>query len=130
MISSQGLAQQSLEMSQEAAKQDKHPLPVWPEDVSSLTSWREYCRGVPFLAEYVAPGWAQRNVQNLQPDNLYDTYFVDSSGLGESGEAALTPEQFRQQVKALCDMHGYRFGLGIAEAGQFQVNIYLYEQVP
>ena len=27
--------------------------------------------------------------------------------------------QFRQQVKALCDMHGYRFGLGIAEAGQF-----------
>jgi hypothetical protein len=47
-------------------------------------------------------------------------YFVDSSGFGSEGEAALTVNQFLNKVKE-------GFAYGIYEAGQFQVYIQEYK---
>lgn len=62
-------------------------------------------RSSPYIGDYRPVGWKQ-----------IDTHFVDSSGLGSPGEAALTSEQFVAKVKA---SHGY----AIISMGQFQVHI-------
>jgi hypothetical protein len=49
-----------------------------------------------------------------------ERYFVDSSGFGSEGEAALTVNQFLNKVKK-------GFAYGIYEAGQFQVYIQEYK---
>lgn len=53
--------------------------------------------------------------------NLVDELFVDSSGFGQPGEAALTIEQFYGRIKA-----GY--GYGVVDAGQFQVYVGVFEK--
>lgn len=62
-------------------------------------------RNIPFIGTYVPKGWT-----------LVQEHFVDSSGFGEEGEAALTIAQF---VAALDVGKGY----AITRAGQFQVYI-------
>jgi hypothetical protein len=65
----------------------------------------------PFLGDYIPEGWKQ-----------VDELFVDSSGVGADDEPALTHEQFLSKVKS-------GMGYAIAEAGQFQVYIRVYEKV-
>jgi hypothetical protein len=59
----------------------------------------------PFLGPYLPKGWQK-----------VDCHFVDSSGFGQDGEAALSIRKFLSIVK-----EGY--GYSIREAGQFQVYI-------
>jgi hypothetical protein len=59
----------------------------------------------PHIGSYRPSGW-----------NLIETYFVDSSGFGSEGEAAMTVEEFMDAIKP---NHGY----AIIEAGQFQVRV-------
>ena len=51
-----------------------------------------------------------------------DSLFVDSSGFGEIGEAALTIDQFYAKVKA-----GLYYG--VTDAGQFQVHVGVFEKI-
>lgn len=64
-------------------------------------------RTLKHLGDYVPEGW-----------DLVETHFVDASGFGEEGEAALTIDQFEALIRA--DMNS---GWAIVEAGQFQVYI-------
>ena len=85
-----------------AARARKVPLMVEAEDMRDLA---RHLGRIPFLGAYVPNGWAQVN-----------NYFVDNSGFGQVGEAALTAEEFYAAVKP-----GY--GYAIIESGQFQVYI-------
>jgi len=62
-------------------------------------------RSMPNFGDYRPDGW-----------KLVRELFVDSSGLGQEGEAALTIAQFLSEIKMF---HGY----AITEEGQFQVRI-------
>jgi hypothetical protein len=53
---------------------------------------------------------------------LINTYFVDSSGWGSSGEMALTVSEFKQKLRV-------GFGYAIVEAGQFQVYVGEFKKV-
>ena len=68
-------------------------------------------RDIPFLGDYVPPGW-----------KFVRKYWVDSSGLGQEGEPALTVNQFLAAIRLNVlgpETHGY----AILEAGQFQVYV-------
>ena len=56
-----------------------------------------------------------------------ETLFVDSSGFGRPGEAALTMEGFERAVEALHEEHGGLM-LTIEEAGPFQVFIAVWKE--
>ena len=65
----------------------------------------EALRGMPDLGDHRPKGWILTRV-----------FFVDSSGYGEKGEAAMTIEDFAEQAVA-------GRGYGLIEQGQFQVHI-------
>jgi len=91
-----------------ALREDREPMLV-----TSKVGIEERIRHIPNMGTYRARnrGW-----------RLVRTYFVDSSGFGSPGEAALTFEEFARQVKV-------GFGYGIIEAGQFQVVIGEFKKV-
>ena len=67
----------------------------------------------PILGGHVPDGWTE----------VGDPIFVDSSGLGEDNEPALSVRRFLDTVRANMP-HGY--GYGVVEAGQFQVYVQAY----
>ena len=78
--------------------------------------------GIPFLGDYVPKGWCKTNEQ----------WFVDSSGFGGENESALTLKAFQRLArewiktcKAKDKAKGKlaEYGLGVVEAGQFQVYV-------
>ncbi len=73
-----------------------------------------FIRRIPFLGSYIPAGW-------VHPEEL-DDLFVDSSGMGNENEPALTVSQFAKKITEF-QKSGENFGFGIAEAGQFQVVI-------
>jgi hypothetical protein len=97
MYSLETIKSMNRETAKEAKESGKKPLLYSgiPEDL----------RSIPNIGDYRPKGW-----------KLVDTYFVDSSGLGLSGEPALTFSEFARNAKV-----GY--GYAIIEAGQFQVYI-------
>ena len=109
MMSAATIQELSREAARKAAKQNKTPYIVWPED---LTKWKDICsKGgypslpFPFIGDYVPKGF--RKVKE---------YFVDSSGFGRPGEPALTVDEFVEKIKV-------DRGCAITEAGQFQVYV-------
>jgi len=68
-------------------------------------------RGIPFLGDYVPPGY-----------QFVRKYFVDNSGFGDPGEPALTAEQFLAAIRKSV-LSDNTYGYGILEAGQFQVYV-------
>jgi hypothetical protein len=65
----------------------------------------EDLKHIPNIGDYRPKGW-----------KLVDTHFVDSSGMGSSGEMALTFDEFARKAKK-------GRGYAIIEEGQFQVYI-------
>ncbi len=65
---------------------------------------------MPYMGDYVPEGWVK----------TANEYFVDSSGFGSPGEAALTWNAFVEKCI-------YGRGYGITQAGQFQVYVQEYE---
>ena len=65
---------------------------------------------IPFVGDEPIKGWRE-----------VDSLFVDSSGFGQRGEAALTVGQFIEQIKI-------GFGYGVIEARQFQVYVGVFER--
>ncbi len=78
----------------------------------------EDLRSIPHLGDYVPDGW-----------DLVDTHFVDSSGHGEEGEAALTFRQFVDIVGTASTNSDPGVGWAIVSAGQFQVYIGQFSKV-
>lgn len=88
-------------MNTEAGRKAKGKQPY----VASASTDFEAIRKIPNFGDYRPKGW-----------KLGEVYFVDSSGMGQEGEGALTINQFLKEVKA-------GKGYAIIEAGQFQVRI-------
>jgi hypothetical protein len=97
------IRQMEEEAALKARDQGRVPYEVTEADIAK---WRE-APGFPFpfIGRYIPKGW-----------HLIHEYFVDSSGFGEQGEAALTVSQF---IAKLTPGHGY----ALREVGQFQVYV-------
>ena len=116
-----------------SAQEKRIPLVLWPEDLTA-DGWESV--RIPHLGDRPAirhpfgpPMWKRADVRDFLPTYPYKWFFVDSSGMGEEGEAALTVDGFRQlliEFQAKVREDGYELGLGIAEAGQFQVHVAAY----
>ena len=101
----------ALKAARKAARLKKIPLVIEAEDLPLLAGDKPVGGGFPFLGDYVPKGWTRTE----------NTYFVDSSGWGGSGELALTLKQLLAKV---VPGRGY----AVVEAGQFQV--YVAEYIP
>lgn len=91
----------------------KRKTPYHPESIEDLDTG---LRGMPFLGDYDPKGWTRTNTQ----------WFVDASGFGSEGEAALTYPQFIRAAREHFATHPTA-GFGITEQGQFQVYVTAFE---
>jgi len=100
MMDTATIREMTRHVTREARAMDLQPFEVWPGDADSMPPFP-----FPNLGDYRPKGWSK-----------VQTYFVDSSGFGREGEAALSVPQFIKMIKV-----GYAYA--IVEAGQFQVYI-------
>lgn len=103
------------------ASRKRHDVPYIPP-VSGMETMK-----IPNLGDRCPKGWKRVNIieSGLPFHGVYagdnrdhGAYFVDSTGLGSPGEAAITVSEFLAQV----DTSG-KYGYAVVEAGQFQVKI-------
>ena len=57
------------------------------------------------------------------------TFFVDNSGFGQEGEAALTSERFADLASKLVAEHPRPLYWGVTQTGQFQVYVTAFEKI-
>jgi hypothetical protein len=100
MMSLAQIAENSRKAAKKAAREHRKPYLFEEEDRVKFPPFP-----FPNIGDYRPGGW-----------KLVETYFVDSSGWGSPGEAALTIDAFLQVLKP-------GFGYAIIEAGEFQVYI-------
>ena len=113
-----------------SAKAHQVPFSPWPQDYDDPI---RIAQGIPFLGDRKRirdtsgpPLWVRADVREYLPDYPYKWFFVDSSGFGAPGEAALTLAKFVQFAHAYQNVatgRGFITGFGIVEVGQFQVHI-------
>ena len=101
MYSGEIIKQFQADAAAKASKSHKVPYVIWPDDVGNL----ETLRRIPNLGDFVPDGWTE-----------VERHFVDSSGFGEEGEAAMTPEEFADKLKV-------GTGYALVSEGQFQVYV-------
>lgn len=108
----------SLEAAAVAAKAAKVPLTITQED---LDLGNDAIRRIPNLGNYLPDGWKREHLEDAH--GVYDgdndgfgAYFVDSSGWGGPGEAALGLGELIELIEP-------GFGYAIVEEGQFQIKI-------
>lgn len=109
MISLSQIRSMSSDAAERAKKEGTEPVVVRnPNDLQALQNSEEH---IPFIGDYVPEGFY-----------LKDEWFVDLSGFGGPGEAALTIGQFFTKLSTL----ELPFGLAVTEAGEFQVYVGIY----
>ena len=91
----------SREAAQIAAKENKVPLLVEEEDLERI---KDHLRYMPFVGDYVPTDY-----------KLVETYFVDMTGVDETGPA-LSQKKFFSKVKT-------GRGYAVVEAGQLQMYV-------
>ena len=106
MMSLEAIQSLSRDAATRAAEDQRAPFMVHPDDLKAMPPFP-----FPSVGDYVAPGW----------ERTANSFFVDSSGFGQSGEPALTAREFLAQIKP-----GY--GYAIIEEGQFQVKVAEYKK--
>jgi hypothetical protein len=91
----------SRKAARKAAHEHKRPAMVEAEDLDGL----ETELSIPNLGDYRPKGY-----------EMIDTWFVDKSGFGSSGERAMTIPRMFEKIRE----NGPGFGYGMIEEGQFQ----------
>jgi hypothetical protein len=91
----------SRKAARKAAREHKRPAMIEAEDLDSL----ETELSIPNLGDYRPKGY-----------EMIDTWFVDKSGFGSSGERAMTIPRMFEKIRE----NGPGFGYGMIEEGQFQ----------
>jgi len=125
MMDLQTIHELTAKSARDAKRRGKQPA-VFSED--QLERWGlrvpDEIRHIPNLGSYLPKGWAR--VQLKKEHGVYPgdneghgAFFVDASGFGQPGEAALTIGEFIEKLKP-------GLGYGIVEEGQFQVKIGVY----
>lgn len=130
MITAEQAQAESRRQAVKSAREKGVPLALWPEDLT-VDGWKSV--RIPLLGDRPAirhpfgpPLWKRAAVTDFLPTYPYKWFLVDSSGLGEEGETALTFDGFRQllvEFQAKVREDDYELGLGIVEVGQFQVHV-------
>ena len=130
MISQEQSQDMARTRSAQSARAGQRPFTPWPEDFDAAEA---FCRSIPYLgdrehirAAYGPPMWARADVRQFLPSYRYEWFFVDSSGFGGPNEPAETPSAFvalAKRYKEAANAAGFEVGFGIAEVGQFQVQI-------
>lgn len=110
----------------EASRERREPLVPWEgADI----------RMAPFLGEYVPAGWRPLKwdevvVERPRGSDWWHgdeaTLFIDATGIGRDDEPCLTYRQAYGWVARLLASTSETVGVGIREAGQFQVYLGLY----
>lgn len=90
-----------------ARREKLAPAVPKPADLAALRRGERGSFRIPFVGDYVAPGW-----------KLETTHFIDMSGLGADNEPAMTLARFLKHVAANPGR-----GFGLLEHGQFQGHI-------
>lgn len=88
MLSLAQVEDDSRRAAQRAPRDKKRPFTIEAEDLAAFRAGDHSAIGIPFIGGYVPKGFEP--TENL--------YFVDSSGFGGTGEAALTMDQFLSRV--------------------------------
>ncbi len=121
------------EAAAQAAADAREPLLIWLEHVED-----DILR-IPNLGDYCPDSWTLCDMDDYA--HLFEEVpyswklegnaqlFVDSSGMGSEGEAALTMEEYADVVRRLVlafEEEGHNLGLALFECGQFQVHVGVY----
>ena len=114
MMSLEQIEDQSRAAAVQAAEDKRVPFIIWPEDLDNIPPFP-----FPFLGDYCPDNWERVELEG--PGVFCNAYFVDSSGFGEPGEAALTISDF-------VDLLEPGYGYAVTEGGQFQVRVGKYRQ--
>lgn len=122
MMDLQTIHKLSEEAGEQAEQCGKQPLVLTQAEIGRLKKGDiAGIRGMPNLGTFLPQGWARVKLGKehgvYTDDNEgYGAFFVDSSGFGKTGEAALSLREFVGKLKS-------GLGYGIVEEGQFQVKI-------
>ncbi len=123
---------ESNQQARKAARQKAQPLAITKQDLATDANFAGlsgFTSLIPWLGKPRRTRlWTPVAVCDLL-DYPYKWFFADSMGIGGGGGDALGTAAFRKLLVDLCAKHGYKFALGVAEVGQFQVQIALYERV-
>ncbi len=106
MMSGEQIRSIASKFARKARRLGTRPLVIRSRD--NLIALRGGTKKIPFLGDYVPEGFY-----------LEEELFVDSSGFGRPGEAAMTQEQFLDKLEI-------GKGYAIREAGEFQVYVGVY----
>ena len=122
MMSLETIRAMSEEQSEKAAKDNSTPyVPFNADDVNRMPGGDNWDgrRGFPFpnIGSYVPNGWVETG----------ESFFVDSCGLGNDNEPALTHQQLNRELMKLVE-DKRRVGLANSEVGQFQLVVSVYER--
>ena len=111
MMSLETIRSMSRDAGIEAAQSAVTPKFFWDSDIEDLKNDLSGLKAIPNLGDHVPDGF-----------ELMEEHFVDSSGFGAEGEAALTISQF-------IDKLGTENGYAIIQSGQFQIYIGEFKRV-
>jgi hypothetical protein len=126
MLSLEQIQDISREAALRAAEENQTPYYIDSFDIQAFKQGNiKTLRSIPFLGDYLPPGFQRLSLEgeyDLHPHGIYmgdndgyGAYFVDATGWGERGEAALTIKELIERLRP-----GY---YAIVVAGEFQVKI-------
>ena len=127
MMSIEQIRQESQRAASEAASEDKRPLFIDQFDLELARRGNYAHLSIPFIGTYLPEGFKRQEIdQDLSgvysgDNNGYGAFFVDSSGFGGPGEAAISLARMFEVMEK-----GY---YAIVEAGQFQVKVGMFRKV-
>ena len=112
MMSAETIRCQNRQQAVKAANEGVLPLILEEEDLGEPLN--EVARRIPVIGSLKPKGWEE-----------VESYFVDSSGIGQANEPALTFPHFLHKVRDA----GPGYGWAITSTGQFQVHITQFRRV-
>ena len=115
MMSAGAIRQFQLDAAKRAAQQGLKPFVIY--DDKEIDSFPPF--PFPFIGEHKSKGWSKLRGQ--------EDLFVDTSGFGSDGEAALSIGQLKAELRRLIAAHaGQTLGFALVAVGQFQGYLRVY----
>lgn len=111
MMSPETMDKMTRDAARDACELEQKPYLIWPQDLAAWKQGKGFPIPFPMIGDYVPEGW--------EADG--EALFVDTSGLGGSGEAALSLPQLFDKLEV---GRGYAF----TQQGQFQAYLQKFTQ--
>ena len=127
MMSIEQINQESQRAASVAASEDQRPLFIDQFDLALARRGNYAHLSIPFIGDYLPEGYQRQELTDdidgvYSGDNSgYGAFFVDSSGFGGEGEAAITLGRMFEVMET-----GY---YAVVEAGQFQVKVGMFRKI-